>query len=140
MNWEAIGAIAELAGAAAVVLTLVYLAIQVRQNTAAMEENRKVELANNYDRRARTRVELSTLTASNPDIAELWLRLEENGWPEDTSSIDVLTPLEQRRIMSLSIAQVINLESNFYQYSLGLVDDSIYERSVGFANRMLPAW
>ena len=33
MNWEAIGAIGELIGGAAVVATLIYLAIQLRQNT-----------------------------------------------------------------------------------------------------------
>lgn len=34
MNWEAIGAAAELAGAVAVVITLIYLSIQLRQNSA----------------------------------------------------------------------------------------------------------
>jgi hypothetical protein len=33
MNWEAIGAVAELAGAVAVIATLVYLSIQLRQNS-----------------------------------------------------------------------------------------------------------
>ena len=33
MNWDAIGAVGELVGAIAVVITLVYLAIQIRQNT-----------------------------------------------------------------------------------------------------------
>ena len=35
MNWDAIGAIAEALGAIAVVATLIYLAIQIRQNTQA---------------------------------------------------------------------------------------------------------
>jgi len=35
MNWEAIGAIAEALGAMAVVATLIYLALQIRQNTQA---------------------------------------------------------------------------------------------------------
>lgn len=33
MNWDAIGAQGELVGAAAVVLTLIYLSVQLRQNT-----------------------------------------------------------------------------------------------------------
>ena len=37
MNWEAIGAVGEIVGAAAVVLTLFYLAIQVRHNTRQEE-------------------------------------------------------------------------------------------------------
>jgi hypothetical protein len=35
MNWEAIGAVAEIVGATAVVASLLYLSVQVRQNTAA---------------------------------------------------------------------------------------------------------
>ena len=37
MNWEALGAIGEIVGAAAVVITLIYLAVQLRQNTRAVE-------------------------------------------------------------------------------------------------------
>jgi hypothetical protein len=44
MNWEAIGAIGELFGALAVVLTLIYLATQVRQNTLAMRVAAKQEI------------------------------------------------------------------------------------------------
>ncbi len=36
MNWEAIGAIGEVAGAIAVVVTLFYLAVQTRRHTAAV--------------------------------------------------------------------------------------------------------
>ena len=39
MNWEAIGAIGEIVGAAGVVLTLAYLANQIRQNTIQLEQN-----------------------------------------------------------------------------------------------------
>ena len=37
MNWDAVGAIGEIVGALAVVITLVYLAIQVRQNTRHLQ-------------------------------------------------------------------------------------------------------
>ena len=36
MNWEAIGAIGEIVGALTVVVTVAYLALQIRQNTAAL--------------------------------------------------------------------------------------------------------
>ena len=38
MNWEAIGAVGEIVGAVAVVLTLIYLAVQVRHNARAAED------------------------------------------------------------------------------------------------------
>ena len=36
MNWDALGAIGEVVGALAVVLTLAYLAVQIRQNTKSV--------------------------------------------------------------------------------------------------------
>ena len=37
MNWDAAGAIGEIIGALAVFLTLIYLALQIRQNTKAVQ-------------------------------------------------------------------------------------------------------
>ncbi len=42
MNWEAFGAIAEMVGGIAVLVTLVYLALQVRQNSVLLEQNTKI--------------------------------------------------------------------------------------------------
>ena len=39
MNWDAVGAVAELAGALAVIATLVYLAVQLRQNSALLKSS-----------------------------------------------------------------------------------------------------
>ena len=37
MNWEALSAIGEIVGAGAVLITLIYLAVQMRQNTASVQ-------------------------------------------------------------------------------------------------------
>ena len=37
MNWDAVGAIAEAVGAAGVLITLVYLAVQIRHNSASVD-------------------------------------------------------------------------------------------------------
>ena len=37
MNWDAVGAIAELLGALATVATLAYLAVQIRQNSRSVQ-------------------------------------------------------------------------------------------------------
>lgn len=39
MNWEAVGAIGEVLGAAGVIVTLAYLALQIRQNSEHIEHN-----------------------------------------------------------------------------------------------------
>ena len=45
MNWDAIGALGEVVGAAAVVISIVYLSIQIRQNTKAAQINAEREIA-----------------------------------------------------------------------------------------------
>ena len=48
MNWEAIGAIGEIVGAMAVVLSLIYLAIQVRQNSNMARAESQLRLLANF--------------------------------------------------------------------------------------------
>lgn len=65
MNWDAIGAVGEIAGAAAVVVTLFYLARQIRQNTrmARAEMTKDLYLA--------SRAAIMDLTSSDR-LAEIW--------------------------------------------------------------------
>jgi len=42
MNWEALGALAELMGAIAVILTLIYLAVQIKQSGRMIEQNNRL--------------------------------------------------------------------------------------------------
>ena len=48
MNWDAIGAIGEVLGAIAVFISLSYLAIQIKSNTASMEVTSRQSVANEY--------------------------------------------------------------------------------------------
>lgn len=48
MNWEAIGAIGEIVAAAAVLITLIYLAVQIRQNTNQMERSDRAARGQSY--------------------------------------------------------------------------------------------
>ena len=45
MNWEAIGAIAELIGVLAVIVSLIYLAIQIKQNSDSTKALIRQEIA-----------------------------------------------------------------------------------------------
>ena len=66
MNWEAIGTIVEAIGAIAVVATLFYLSIQIRQST---NQGRRNELNANLEQASVFRMAL----AENQDLAELWI-------------------------------------------------------------------
>ena len=50
MNWDAIGAIGEIVGAIAVVITLLYLAHQTRINTKAVKTSTFNELSMIHDK------------------------------------------------------------------------------------------
>ncbi|MCX2980571.1 hypothetical protein EYC98_06745 [Halieaceae bacterium IMCC14734] len=67
MNWEALGAIAEMIGVVAVLITLIYLAIQVRQGTAV---SREAILRNQTDRN----MDNSKFIAGTPGLMELYIR------------------------------------------------------------------
>ena len=68
MNWEAIGAIGETAGAVGVIVTLIYLAIQVRQNT------RSSRLAS-FQSSTELLNAVSNAIANNDDLAEISTRI-----------------------------------------------------------------
>ena len=56
MNWEAIGAVGEVLGAGAVMITLGYLAVQIRQSTQAMQNSAlgaTLDFHGNFDRNER---------------------------------------------------------------------------------------
>ena len=64
MNWEAIGAIGEILGALTVVLTLAYLATQVRQNSLGMKVSAKLEITRQFS-------DFADLLLKYPDIEDL---------------------------------------------------------------------
>jgi len=45
MNWDAIGAIGEIVGAIAVILSLIYLALQIRQNTTTTQGSNELVMS-----------------------------------------------------------------------------------------------
>ncbi len=62
MNWEAISAVAEVIGAVAIVITLIYLAVQLRQNTTSVR-------ASAYQTWLAANVDLAAVT-TNSDFAD----------------------------------------------------------------------
>ena len=73
MNWDAVGAIGEVVGAAAVVVTLMILVLQVRQNTQSLEESNKLNRSATVDRHADTVSRWRGRITENPDLSELWV-------------------------------------------------------------------
>jgi hypothetical protein len=70
MNWEAIGAIGEIVGAATVVATLFYLAIQIRQNTKVSRADMTKDL---YLASRSALLDLS----GNKELATIWAQIRD---------------------------------------------------------------
>lgn len=109
-------ALAEIIASGAVITSIVYLSIQVRENTNAVQAATFQELINASDLYLLTIAQDSTLTSL----------VDRAG--EDPAS---LTPLERRRYFYTQRAFWRNMENAFFQRQRGLLGDaewSVYQR------------
>jgi hypothetical protein len=116
VNWEAIGAIGELVGGVAVIVTLIYLAIQVRQSKTLLERNEKIALSQMYQARADARMSQVIAQAQSGKaelIASIW------GRPD---LIDGLEGEDREIVRQYMIATMVHQDNILYQAKLGLLD------------------
>ena len=64
MNWDALGAIGELLGAGAVLITLIYLAVQIKQNTSAVATATYESTMTGFN-------DINVVVAGNPALASV---------------------------------------------------------------------
>lgn len=70
MDWNVVGAVGEVVGAMAVVLTLLYLARQIKQNTAISLAEQNQQIMANYG-------EFNSIIIANRETADLLAKLEQ---------------------------------------------------------------
>ena len=99
MTLQDFGAIGEVVGALGVVVTLVYLTKQIRLNTIAMDEARKLALAQTYQMRSDALQAMMVHAADSEHIGPIIIKLTELGYPEDVT--EALEQLTSRRTRSL---------------------------------------
>ena len=111
MNWEAIGAIGEVAGAAGVIITLVYLALQIQQNTKAIRLNTLRSTNEGFRSQA-------ALIGASSDVAAIYT----TGLTEP----ETLNLTERVQFYALLHNQVRGYEEAFYQHAEGALDKKIW--------------
>lgn len=74
MNWEAIGASAEAIGAIGVMLTLLYLAFQTRQNTRVLQQTTRMYETSTYRANIDGVMNLQAVLAQDDQLALVWKR------------------------------------------------------------------
>jgi len=107
MNWEAISAIAEILGAAGVIATLAYVAVQIRQNTKMARAATRQELAGQIQL-------LASDLVTNEGIARIFQNHIEG---------KELAPIELLRLQSRAYRDFRFFDNAFFQYSQGLLTD-----------------
>jgi len=111
MNWDAIGAIGEIVGAIAVLITLIYLAIQIRQNSATQR-------AQTHQQLALERVIGLRMISTNKELRDA-VGKAQSGKP--------LTEDEQGILFSTTVMHLREYENELYQHSKGMIEDDELE-------------
>ena len=124
MNWEAISAVGSIIGALAVFISLIYLATQVRQNTHALDENKKVTNALIIQERSKMFISTHQLIQNSPYMAPILAKTEA---AEDLEqAVSALEAEERIRLRSLAMEAFIRLETQLHFYQEGLLDPDYF--------------
>ena len=112
LNWDALGAIAELVGAIGVVASLVYLGIQIRRstrstNTAAFQES------------VRSFQDLTSLIVQNGELAHLLVSGSQNR--------EELSPDDRLRFHSFWAVLFMNMEMGFHYRRNGMLEAEVFD-------------
>ena len=141
MTLAELGALGEFVGAIAVIATLVYLAVQIRQNTRAMEDGKKLALAQTYQMRADALQSMLVQAANSEYVGAILVKLTSLGYPENVESLDQLSVEERGRFRQWQIAQQTHWDNLFFQYQQGFLDEEYYEDAFRErVKRLAPTW
>ena len=121
MNWEAVGAISQIVGAVLVGITLIYLAVQLRQNTSALKSSAFLAISTLMG---------STMEvwATHSDLAPLLMKAQ--------AGLAELSPDERARFGFLMMMAFRRVETVVVQRHLGFIDHELTE---GFERSALSA-
>lgn len=112
MNWSAVGAVGEVLGAVAVVLSLIYVAVQVKQNTKAL---RGAATANAIASLRDWNREL----IANPSVARIW-----GQGVEDMEGLDADG---RAQFITLAFNLFKTMEDMHFQFRQGSMDPEVWD-------------
>ncbi|MEM9622954.1 MAG: hypothetical protein AAF993_14985 [Pseudomonadota bacterium] len=141
MTLMELGALGEFLGSIAVLATLVYLSVQLRQNTLSIRASEKMALAQTYQMRSDALQMMMVTAADSQHIGSIIVKLTEAGYPEDASALDVLNADELGRFRLWQIAQQTHWDNMYFQYQQGFIDEEYYQDSFRErVQRLAPTW
>ena len=137
-----LGALGEFFGSIAVLATLIYLAVQLKQSKELLAENRQIALGQMAQQSAGFNLEFQRYIG-DPVRAELRTKVEagEQVYNEKhLANFDKLSIAEKKQYRSIQAHFSIQIDNGLYQSSLGLIDETSrkgYERAVF---QSMPYW
>jgi len=117
MNWDALGAIGELVGGAAVIASLIYVGLQVRQNTRELKETSNREIAIQNDR-------ILDVLLTEPDARKTWATATENAFAGTMNNSAKLDEDGLNCWCLLMYRIFNNFHSTFHTWKAGTLDDA----------------
>ena len=141
MDIMELGALGEFLGAIGVMATLIYLAVQIKQNTHSMNESRKLALAQTYQMRADALQSMLVQSAASTTIGPLLVKLTSLGYPTDPGALERISREERGVFKQWQIAQKTHWDNMYYQYQQGFLDPEYYEDEFKVrVRRLAPTW
>ena len=111
MNWDALGAAAELLGAIGVIASLFYVASQIRRNSTALEAATNQAVSDSTQQRL-------LVPAQNPELA--------TAVAKSHGDIDQLSPGEWVQLAFFSRATFRGIANAFFQHRRGLMSENAW--------------
>jgi hypothetical protein len=111
MNWDAISAVSQLVGSIAVVVSVLYLAVQLRSST-------RVARVAAMDAASAALRDVTKPLMENAELARLWRTGLEN--------LEALSPEDQARFFHVAHQFLKALETIHYHYVYGLLDPQLW--------------
>lgn len=139
---ELLGNFGEFIGAILVVITLVYLAVQVRYSKMLLEENRKIALGQVSQTNTAFRLDLQRYIAQ-PHVAQLRAKVEQGEQKYHDGQLEnyrALSPVEKLQWKGIAAQYAIMTDEGIYQSSLGLADDQDRRIAEQQARSSMPYW
>jgi len=124
LNWVVVGAVGEIVGAIGVIATLLYLSIQIRQNTRHMGAEAVIAVAQITDK-------LTSEIRDDPELLRIVL-MAARDWNDPK-----LTPEDLGRVALFNLQEFQLLETAFRLMREGLLDRAFYESREGWYIRRL---
>ena len=133
-----LGALGEFLGSIGVIATLIYLAVQIRQNTHSLDESRRLAMTHAYQARTEQRQHLSDTVIGSDDVSDAVLQVGFDANPDDFAQ---LTPTQHQRYRYYATKAMLFIDSQHYMYQNGFLDEESYETNFVEGVRLWgPTW